>query len=38
MAQQVAMNYFKYQQTINLDNTVVISPDAGGVTRAKAFL
>lgn len=37
-AQQVAMNYFKYQQAVNLDNVVVVSPDAGGVTRAKSFL
>ena len=37
-AQQVAMNYFSYQQTVNLNNVVVVSPDAGGVTRAKAFL
>ncbi len=37
-AQHVAMNYFKYQQTVDLNNAVVVSPDAGGVTRAKAFL
>jgi ribose-phosphate pyrophosphokinase len=36
-ANLVAMNYFVEQKTIPMKNIVVISPDAGGVTRAKNF-
>jgi len=31
------MNYFVEQKKIPLKNIVVVSPDAGGVTRAKNF-
>jgi len=34
----VAMNYFVEQQDIHMRNIVVVSPDAGGVARAKKFL
>lgn len=37
-AQMVAMNYFVEQQDIHMRNIVVVSPDAGGVARAKKFL
>lgn len=33
----VALNYFAEQNKIPLKDIVVISPDAGGVTRAKNF-
>jgi len=33
----VALNYFAEQNKIPLRDIVVISPDAGGVTRAKNF-
>lgn len=34
----VALNYFTEQKKIPLRDIVVVSPDAGGVTRAKNFL
>jgi hypothetical protein len=37
-AKHVAINYFRYQNAIDLNNVVVVSPDAGGVARAKAFV
>lgn len=37
-AQMVAMNYFVEQQDMQMRNIVVVSPDAGGVGRAKKFL
>jgi len=33
----VGLNYFLHQNKEILDNTVIVSPDAGGVTRAKKF-
>jgi len=36
-ANLVALNYFVEQKKIPLRNIVVISPDAGGVSRAKNF-
>ncbi|KAL4439526.1 hypothetical protein ABPG74_003928 [Tetrahymena malaccensis] len=36
-ANVVALNYFVQQGNINLSNTVIVSPDAGGVARAKKF-
>jgi len=33
----VAINYFSEQQKYPLTDIVVVSPDAGGVTRAKRF-
>ena len=33
----MAMNYFVEQTNFPLKNIVVVSPDAGGVTRAKNF-
>jgi ribose-phosphate pyrophosphokinase len=36
-ANLVALNYFAEQKKIPLRNIVVVSPDAGGVTRAKNF-
>jgi ribose-phosphate pyrophosphokinase len=33
----VAINYFKHQNTFDFKNLVVVSPDAGGVGRAKKF-
>jgi ribose-phosphate pyrophosphokinase len=37
-AQMVAMNYFVEQQDLEMKHIVVVSPDAGGVARAKKFL
>jgi ribose-phosphate pyrophosphokinase len=36
-ANLVALNYFAEQSKFPLKDIVVISPDAGGVTRAKNF-
>ena len=33
----VALNYFVNNKKLDLSNLVVISPDAGGVARAKSF-
>lgn len=33
----VALNYFSEQNKTSLNNIAVVSPDAGGVTRAKNF-
>lgn len=36
-ANVVALNYFMSQTKLDLKNTVIVSPDAGGVARAKKF-
>ncbi|EGR27905.1 phosphoribosylpyrophosphate synthetase, putative [Ichthyophthirius multifiliis] len=36
-ANLVGLNYFLQQQGLDLSNMVIVSPDAGGVTRAKRF-
>ena len=36
-ANVVALNYLKYQQSYEFKDIVVVSPDAGGVGRAKKF-
>jgi ribose-phosphate pyrophosphokinase len=36
-AQLVALNYFVEQKKFPMKDIVVVSPDAGGVARAKSF-
>jgi len=37
MALPIFISYFKNQDSVNLSNLVVVSPDAGGVERARIF-